>query len=75
MRVVGVEATDEAVFVDRIDDTTPCWVAIKLPNVRLVDMQCEIITPTVAAVVAAGAGAVTQLVPALGDVAGEKEPD
>ena len=38
-------------------------------------MQGEIITPAVTAVVVAGAGALAELVPALGDVAGEKEPD
>lgn len=38
-------------------------------------MQGEIITPAVTAVVVAGAEALTELVPALGDVAGEKEPD
>lgn len=48
---------------------------MKVPNVRFVDMQCEIITPAVTAVAADGAVAFTQLVPALSDVAGEKEPD
>jgi len=75
VRIVGVKAADKAVFVDRIDDTTTRRVSMKLPNVRFVDMQCEIITPAVTAVAADGAVAFTQLVPALSDVAGEKEPD
>jgi len=72
--VVAVEATDEAVFC-WVDDTATCRITLGFFRVGFVSMQGEIITPAVTAVVVAGAEALTELVPALGDVAGEKEPD
>jgi hypothetical protein len=61
--VVAIEATDETIF-SWIDDAAPRRIALKISRVGLVDVQCEIITPALAAVVVGGACALAELVPA-----------